>query len=787
MRKSKNIKIGLICTLLLILFGLSLFLSAFPAQTKIGFNEDVRPILNKHCLGCHGGVKKAGELSFLFEEEAYATTESGKKAIVPGDVSQSEMISRVTHPDPDMRMPPEGDPLTKEEIKILRKWIEQGAKWGVHWAYQKPQPTSPPMVKPTEAFSPQNPIDQFILAKLNEKKLTPSPKADKATLLRRVSLDLIGLPPTMEQIKAFLKDSTSQAFEKRVDSLLASPHFGERWASMWMDLARYGDSQGYQKDPYRSIWRYRDWLIEAFNQDLPFDDFTIQQLAGDLLPNPTESELLATAFHRNTMSNDEGGTDDEEFRVAAVLDRVNTTWEVWQATTISCVQCHSHPYDPFRHKEYYELYAFFNNTRDADTSDDFPNWPTYSKLDKAFINELAQANGLQPSGALIQDSRLLDSIRLLLLAKPNLPFKDSLENLHMVNTPILQAMPKEVERTTQVFERGNWLVRGDTVIPKTPGSLPPMPVKEKSTRLDFAKWLTDSENPLTSRVFVNRIWTELFGRGIVETVEDFGTQGSQPSHPELLDWMALDFQQNQDWRLKRLLRQIVLSSTYQRSSYATDDHIKKDPQNIWLARAPRVRLSAEQVRDQALAVSGLLSKKMYGPSVMPPQPDGVWQVIRQVLKWEESKGENRYRRALYTFWRKSSPYPSFLTFDGAGRSVCLSRRIRTNTPLQALVSMNDTVYVEAARAIAAQMAKKSQLDLNGKITWAYQQVLLKTPVEQSLDVLIQNYEDAFCFYQDHPDLASQFALDTSAYSGEIAAYTVVANVLMNLDEFIVRE
>lgn len=787
MKWSKTKKIGFSSILLICAFLFGVFFAAMPSRKTVSFNADVRPILNKHCLSCHGGVKKASGLSFLFREEAFAPTKSGEKAIIPGDPMHSEMIIRVKHEDPDLRMPPEGSPLSPKEIKVLSQWIDQGAKWGVHWAYTPPKRVTPPNLKPTNRFRPQNPIDHFILEKILENDLEPSPKADKTTLLRRVSLDLIGLPPSQEQILSFSRDTTSNAFEKQVDQLLASPHFGERWTSTWMDLARYGDSQGYQKDHYRSIWRYRDWLIDAFNEDLPFDQFTILQLAGDLFPQPTENELLATAFHRNTMSNDEGGTDDEEFRIAAVIDRVNTTWEVWQATTISCVQCHSHPYDPFRHEEYYQLFAFFNNTQDADRTDDQPNLLTYSVADKAFINRLAHTYGLQENALQTLESDKLDSIRIRLLEKVPSVLHDSLNQLEMVKTPIMLEMQKGEERITQIFERGNWLVRGDTVGPKVPGSLPALPSVDIANRMDFAEWLVSPDNPLTARVFVNRIWAELFGRGIVETIEDFGTQGNPPSHPELLDWLALDFSQNQQWHLKKLLKRIVLSESYQQSSKATNDHLKKDPQNIWLARAPRLRLTAEQIRDQALAVSGLLSKKMYGPSVMPPQPEGVWQVIRNLLQWKESKGEDRYRRALYTFWRKSSPYPSFMTFDSPGREVCVSRRIRTNTPLQALVTLNDTVYVEVARAIATKMLSNDSIQVAAKLAAGYEKLNFRYPTDSNLEVLVRNYEESYCYYQDHPDEAKQLALDTSDQAIELAAFTVVANIMLNLDEFIVRE
>lgn len=880
----------------------------FPAD-KLDFNTDIRPILNQHCLRCHGGVKASGGLSFLFEEEAFAPAESGQPAIIRGKAGRSELIKRIKHSDPELRMPLDADPLSEREIQLLSQWINQGAPWAKHWAYIPPEQPKLPNPDPTNNFPLQNEIDHFILDRLQQESLPTSAIADKTTLLRRLSLDLIGLPPTPEELTEFLADESDQAIEKVVDRLLASPHFGERWAAMWMDLARYGDSQGYQKDPYRSIWRYRDWLIDAFNEDLPFDQFTIQQLAGDLLADPSEKELLATAFHRNTMTNDEGGTDDEEFRVAAVIDRINTTWEVWQGTTMSCVQCHSHPYDPFVHEDFYTSMAFFNNTRDADTRNDAPNLMSFSKTDKEklkrWVSQLSpqaindsitdsktlnhwrrmalfpnwrpgfcdtwdklviddsnrarrisdgawlqfKAVDLSSINAIgIQHTRIREQVKVTIFAneigrnpigeatisggektrialeegmsgkaalfiqfhseeriprnfviediqfstpeKPELAqvdIVDSLASLSQVPTPIMRDLPPPDSRTTHVFERGNWLVHGEEVPADVPESLFPLQNQEKADRLDLARWLVDAENPLTARVIVNRFWAELMGRGIVETIEDFGSQGAPPSHPELLDWLALYFQQDLQWSVKQLLRYIVLSSSYQQSSVSSPIALQKDPNNRWWSRAYRKRLTAEQIRDQALAVSGLLSPKMYGPSVMPPQPDGVWQVIRQVMRWRESDGEDRYRRALYTFWRKSSPYPSFLTFDSPSREICVSRRIPTNTPLQALVTMNDTVYFEAARALAKRSFEAAAEEESKALAIAYQNALLKAPSKETLSVLNQEFEDNLRFYQENPEEAMKIAQSDEAESATLAALTVLSNVILNLDEFVVRE
>lgn len=876
----------------------------FPTPA-IDFNSDIRPILNRHCLRCHGGVKASGGLSFLFEKEAFQAAESGKLAIVRGKAGKSELIRRIKHSDPELRMPLDADPIAQEEIQLLTDWINQGAPWAKHWAYIPPERPAVADPSPSPDFPLKNEIDHYILDRLQKEEIPPSPAADKTTLIRRLSLDLTGLPPTDAEVADFLADESDTAIDKVIDRLLESPHFGERWAAMWMDLARYGDSQGYQKDPYRSIWRYRDWLIDAFNEDLPFDQFTIQQLAGDLLPEPSEKELLATAFHRNTMTNDEGGTDDEEFRVAAVIDRINTTWEVWQGTTMSCVQCHSHPYDPFVHKDFYTSMAFFNNTEDADTRSDAPNLMSFSKADKEKLKRWTNSLSPVPIADSISDSKLLNLYRRIalfpnwkpgfcdswdklyiddqnsargiadggwlhfeevalaevdaitlshnqakesvkvsvhagaldgpLLGESNLSrgdntripltnidnskqdifiqfqserriprgfrieglsfgsaaiaqteLVDSLAELAQIPTPIMKDLSGEASRTTHVFERGNWLVHGEVVEADVPESLSPLAKDEQVDRLDLAEWLVHSENPLTARVIVNRFWAKMMGRGIVETIEDFGSQGTPPTHPALLDWLAIEFQDDMQWSVKRLLKFIASSSAYQQSSITSAIALEKDPNNQWWSRAYRKRLTAEQVRDQALAVSGLLSTKMYGPSVMPPQPDGVWQVIRNVLRWRESQGEDRYRRALYTFWRKSSPYPSFLTFDSPSREICVSRRIQTNTPLQALTTMNDTVYVEAARALAKMAMSKAEQKEDQALAIAYESALLKAPSSETLAVLKQHFEENLSYYQNNQEEARKIA-QSEAAATTLAALTVVSNVILNLDEFVVRE
>lgn len=763
----------------------------------VSYNAEIRPIVNNKCIACHGGVKKSAGFSMLFREEALQEVESGAYAIVPGHPENSELIRRITHPDPEERMPAEHDALSQEEIDLFRNWIKEGANWETHWAYIKPDRlVDPPNMNDGWV---QNGIDGFALEKMREAGYKPAPEASKEKLIRRLTLDLIGLPPTLAEVEAFVADDSPDAYEQVIDRLLESPRFGERWASMWLDLARYGDSQGYQKDPKRTIWTYRDWLIMALNDNMPFDQFTIEQLAGDLLPEPTTEQLLATAYHRNTMSNDEGGTDDEEFRVAAVLDRVNTTFEVWQGITMSCVQCHSHPYDPFLHEEYYGLYAFFNNTEDADKGDERPTLRAFSP---AVDDELTASIVWFEKNCATDLTEKAESLverydRIINISEnpkaqcakafelPN--WKNRLEKLKSLappRTPVMRELPPDSSRTTRMFERGNWLVHGDTIAPHVPASLSAMKADMPANRLGLAQWLVDDENPLTARVIVNRFWEQLFGIGLVETLDDFGSQGAPPSHPAMLDWLATQFQFEHQWQIKSLLKTIAMSATYQQSNVASSKLIEEDPENRLLARGPRFRLSAEQIRDQALAVGGLLSEKMYGPSVMPPQPEGTWQVIRNVLRWQADEDENRYRRGLYTFWRRSSPYPSMITFDTPSREFCVSRRIRTNTPLQALVTLNDPVYVEAAIGLAQRMKTEAGADPSLQLSHGLKLALAHPPSEAQLTTMSTFYDQTLARYNEHPDEIQALVPDTLEQVPEMAALINSANVILNLDEFL---
>ncbi|MDX2046069.1 MAG: DUF1553 domain-containing protein [Chitinophagaceae bacterium] len=891
---------------------------------RVDYNTQVKPIFNKKCIACHGGVKKKANFSLLFRSEALDTTESGKPAIIPGDPDHSELIKRITSADPEERMPYKEHALSEEEISILRQWIKEGAKWGDHWAYVAVKPVEPPkpkgklwgLISPGKIDWVKNDIDYFIYDRLKQEELTASAEADKNTLLRRVSLDLIGLPAPKKIAEQYLHDTSSKAYENLVDSLLSLPQYGERMTAMWLDLARYADTKGYERDDNRSVWRYRDWLIDAFNKDKPYDSFLTEQIAGDLLPDATDAQYIATAFHRNTMTNDEGGTENEEFRTAAVIDRVNTTWEALMGTTFACVQCHSHPYDPFRHDEYYKFLAFYNNTRDEDSFAEYPLFHEYKKEDSTKFENLKdwlknnapeeRANEIitflktwQPAvNSLVADSfvnaeladtkwlimrnnsacRLppvdlsqknilflrymswpkdgkltirLDSAKGNVLTSINIPRTkgqwkfieaelapaNGLRQLHfeyaskelkkqeddgvmfdwfyftqsfpgkgikgydsaykyyydLINTSkvevtsVMMENPQWLQRTTHVFERGNWLVKGKQVYPDVPHSLNPLPQNAPRNRLGLAKWLTSKENPLTARTMVNRLWEQLFGTGLAETLEDMGTQGIPPTHPELLDHLSWKFMNDYKWSIKKLLKEIVMSATYRQDSKVTPEHLQKDASNSFYARMTRVRLSAEQLRDQALVVSGAINYKMYGPGVMPYQPQGIWVSPYSNRKWEISTGGDQYRRAIYTFWKRTSPYPSMITFDGVAREVCTARRIRTNTPLQALVTLNDSAYLNASRYFAYRIKKEAGNDVKKQISKGYELAVGKSINAEKYSILEKLYREALeKFRKDKDKTCEMIGIQNEHNNPETAALVVVTNAIFNLDEFITK-
>lgn len=929
-------------------------------HATINFNDHIRPIFNAHCTACHGGVKQAGDVSFAYKDQVLPPE---GWIVEPGDPEASILIERVIAEDPDTLMPPpdHGRSLSEVEINILRQWIREGATWNNHWAYEKALPQSIPKVRQTDWC--RQPLDHFVLAKLEEKEISPSPAATAERWLRRASLDLIGLPPQPEEVTAFLKAvevGGGTAYQNAVNDLLSRPSFGERWASVWLDQIRYADSKGLGMDSRRNAWKYRDWVIDSLNQDMPYDEFTVKQIAGDLLPDATIEDHIATAAHRMTQTNEEGGTDDEEFRIEAVLDRVNTTWQAWQGVTFGCVQCHSHPYDPFSHDEYYQFAAFFNNTRDSDLSEEWPViaapldpkeyelagtldrqierierqiweresetlagnevWQTLVDF-KASTNNQTQVDverrgdhdefytvgTVARNASITVESPLpmnldrLTAIRLTVLplnpktaitdsewgfvlshfqaelliageAKPVAielahaigdephPFDDPTLSLsakssrgfsaysrihhprqvafvlaepmvvpagsrirvtlkHRVsalgafalitrrghlavsgdeqflalqsdkqisadrkqladlkskrkeirstNLPVLAEREPNLARPTNVFIRGLFLTKDKQVSPGTPDSLPPMDASVPADRLALARWMTSDENPLTARVIVNRVWSQLFGTGIVATEEDFGSSGEPPSHPELLDFLSLRFESEQGWKLKSLIRELVLSSTYRQSGTYREHLRDLDPANRLLARGPKYRLDAETVRDQALAISGLLSDKMHGPPVQPPIPSGVWKPFNGG-KWTTPPLDNpdRYRRSIYTYTKRSIPFPMFAAFDAPSREFCTPRRLRSNTPLQALMTLNDTTFLECADALASRM-QDSSTELREQLANGFRWATCRVPSDDELDELVSLHE-------------------TLTRLDDNSRLSAVANVLLNLDEVLTK-
>jgi hypothetical protein len=723
------------------------------AADKVDFGRDIRPILSNNCFKCHGPAVQKGKLRL---DDRAAAVEKG--AITPGKPDPSELLKRVTlSDDEDGRMPPVGvkERLTPDQVAKLRAWIEQGAEYTPHWAFVRPQrPEGPTLKAPVP-----NPIDAFIVARLGKEGFAPSLEADKTTLIRRVTLDLIGLLPTPKEVEDFLKDDSPNAYEKVVDRLLASPHYGERQARHWLDLARYADSNGYTIDGPRQIWPYRDWVIKALNDDLPFDQFTIEQLAGDLLPDPTLPQKIATGFHRNTAFNEEGGTDPEQFRVERTVDRANTTAAVWLGLTAGCAQCHDHKYDPIPQKDYYRLYAFFDSC-------DEPTMPIGGRPDlEAIIARLNEMEFyLQKNGGSREDIEII---------------RTEIKRVQGKVQTTLVMRERANPRQTFVQIRGDFLRHGDEVLPGYPGALLQQgahaPRSPRLTRLDFAKWLVSAENPLTARVTVNREWQKFFGRGLVETENDFGLQGNFPTHPELLDWLAVEWANPntrtnavKPWSFKRLHKLIVTSATYKQSSVVRADLREKDPRNLLLGRQSRLRLEAEIIRDAALSASGTLNPKVGGPGVFPPQPKEVFLFTQNSHPWLESTGPDRYRRGMYTFIWRQSQHPLLATFDAADAQAACTRRNRSNTPLQALHLANDPAFVEFANALGKRIEVDGPADDTGRIAFAFRVCFARTPTTAEA-ARIQTY------------------LDAKRKADPKTAWAAVARVLMNLDEFITRE
>jgi hypothetical protein len=767
----------------------------------VDFNRQVRPILSQNCLTCHGRDEKKRQADLRLDVREIATAvRDAARAIAPGHPEASELLRRITSADAGERMPPPetGKKLSPGEIETLIRWIKEGAPYAPHWAYLKP--VRPPLPRVGGASWPKNAIDHFILARLEREGMRPSPEADRTALIRRVSLDVTGLPPAIAEVDQFVADRSPDAYEKLVDRLLAKDAYGEHWARMWLDLARYADSAGYVADRPREIWAYRDYVIRSFNANKPFDRFTIEQIAGDLLPNRTEEQLIATAFHRNTQTNDEGGTDDEEFRNVAVVDRVNTTMTVWMGTTMACAQCHDHKYDPISQKEYFQFFAFLNQTEDADIPDEQPVYTMYTEeqnrqrarlaAEIAELEKRASALGLGPSQSepKTKDQSPKAKDPNPQTAKRLADLKAQLAAIKAPMLPIMRELPPGKRRTTTIQYRGNFLDRGPPVTEAVPAAFHPLPKDGPLNRLTLAKWLVDENNPLVGRVVANRYWERIFGAGLVATSEDFGTQGELPSHPELLDWLASEVVARH-WDLKYLVKLLVTSATYRQSSRMTPALRERDPDNRLLARGPRFRLDAEAVRDEALLVSGLLSRKMYGPAVRPVQPSfGLSAAFGGAMDWQTSEGEDRYRRGIYTTWRRTNPYPSMITFDAPSREVCTARRPRTNTPLQALVTLNDPVYIEAAQALARRIVREGGPSPADKVRYGLRLSLGRHGSDAEIARLLALYEQARGRFSKDPEQAKKMTTiplgppPPGANLADLAAWTVVGNVLLNLDE-----
>lgn len=833
--------------LLLIVLG-----AASARGAELSFNRDVRPILSDNCYYCHGFDEKNRKAKLRLDTFEGATADrKGSRAVVPGDLAKSDLWARIISTDEDEVMPPPKahKTLSPAQKDILKRWIEQGAKYESHWAFVAP-------VRP-EAPRNTNAIDHFIGLKLRKERLGFAPQADKGALLRRVSFDLTGLPPTAAELDAFLRDRSPDAYEKAVDRLLASPAYGEHQAMAWLDAARYADSNGYQMDALRMNWPWRDWVVRAFNTNMPFDRFTIEQLAGDLLPNPTQDQLIATAFNRNHMLNAEGGTIPEENRTKNVFDRVETTGAVWLGLTMNCTQCHDHKFDPVTQRDYYAMYALFNQIGEPggvdrrfgkkDYSDDYdklymmesPYLMLSDEKQKAELARIAAAKTKanaelakhkeefsQPFIAWVKMlradpdkiaveikeeglHRIVNSITLTNLdngqtkrlvtyfLKTRDPWKrlqDDIDRLAreedavLISIPHVMIMRDDKPRKTRILERGNYETPGAEVEAGTPAFLPPLPSGMKTNRLALARWLVAPEQPLMARVVVNRFWQGLFGHGFVKTPEDFGVQSPLPTHPELLDWLAVEFRESA-WDVKRLLRLMVTSRTYRQSAAATSELVARDPENLLYARGPRFRLDSRTIRDQALAISGLLVSKQGGPPVSPYQPAGIVEEMSfGKNRYFQGQGEELYRRSLYTFWRRVVAPANF--FDVPARQFCSVKPLRTSTPLHALTTLNDPTYVEAARVWAAHLMREK--GDTTRLRQGFRSATQREPEKRELALLQRSLAKAREHFAAKPDAARQLVrtgespLNATAAPAEHAAWTTVCLMLLNLDETLTK-
>jgi hypothetical protein len=762
------------------------FSSTLAAQEprKIEFNRDIRPILSNNCFVCHGpdnNLRKA-KLRLDDEKDAHA------KVIKAGQPVASELFRRLITDDPAEKMPPVKfmKQLTKQEIQLIHDWIEQGAKYEPHWSLIPPRKHELPTVK--NATWVKNDIDRFILARLKKEGIAPSPEADKRTLLRRLSFDLIGLPPTAEEVDVFVADKGADAYEKVVDQLLKSKHFGERMAVHWLDIVRYADTAGYHSDNDRSVWLYRDWVIDAFNKNKPFRAFAVEQIAGDLLPNPTPEQKIASGHHRLLQTTEEGGGQAKEYAAKYASDRVRNFSTAWLGLTLGCTECHDHKYDPFTTKEFYKLAAFFADIQETPVGRQ-PQTPIMTAEHQAKIKTLDdQITNLQMQIAGLSKEQAKEPQKKLAEVQ-----RQKTDFMKKVPTTLISTA--STPRMVRILKRGNWLDdSGEIVLPDVPGALPSLRIekeKKRATRLDLANWLVAQENPLASRIFVNRLWLLYFGQGIVKTADDFGALGAWPTHPELLDWLALDFQAS-GGDIKRAIKQIVMSAAYRQSSKGTPELRQRDPYNQLLARQGRFRLDAEFVRDNALAISGLLVPKIGGPSVKPYQPVGYWRYLNfPKREWENDKGESQYRRGLYTHWQRTFLQPSLLAFDASTREECTVERPRSNTPQQALVLLNDPTYVEASRVFAERIYRSSK-KTSDRVNNAFRLALQRDAGADEVGILTRLYEQHRAHYEAnvkeaHAILGVGYAPAAKDIApAELAAWTSVARAILNLHETITR-
>jgi mono/diheme cytochrome c family protein len=823
-------------------------------KPAVEFARQIRPILSENCFTCHGPDDSQRKAKFRLDTKdgARKPLRDGSYAIVPGDAKNSVLLTRILSHEPDEQMPPAktNKRVTSQQAELIKQWIKQGAAWSEHWAFVAPQrPALPPLKN--NAW-PHNVIDRFILARLEAEGLTPSVESDKVRLIRRLTFDLTGLPPTPAEVDAFLGDKNPDAYERVVDRLLASPHYGERMALDWLDAARYADTHGYHIDSGRDMTHWREWVIDAFNTNVPYDSFIVEQVAGDLLPGATLQQKIASGFNRNHMINFEGGAIPDEYLSAYIVDRVNTTATVFLGLTAGCAQCHDHKYDPISQKEFYQLYAFFNNMPekglDGSKGNALPllKTPTkeqqrrldeiiagFAKIEKELSGPLPQVDAAQAEWETTKRDKVPQVVETILSIEPNKrseaqreqlrtyyrqnvsphlkAYAEQLANLRKERSDLEKLIPTTMvmqdmatPRDTFVLTRGEYNKKGAKVSAGVPAALPPLPKDAPANRLGLARWLVEPGHPLTARVAVNRCWQMFFGTGLVKTAEDFGAQGELPSHAELLDWLAVEFMTGAKststaWDVKALVRLMVTSATYRQATIVRKDLLARDPENRLLARGPRQRLQAEFIRDQALAISGLLNPAIGGASVFPYQPAGLWQELASrgdsknwsAQFYEQSKGKDLYRRTMYTFIKRTSPAPTLATFDAPDRELCIVRRSRTNTPLQALVLMNDPTYVEAARKLAERMMTEAK-GVDQRIMQAFRLATGRQPGEKELGVLRTVFNKQMEVYRQNQKAALQLlAVGESPRNeqlplADLAAYTIVASVILNLDETITK-